>query len=73
MCTRVSPADGSDLGPLGIVLCSIKLGSCEFNHKFLLYRNLSVVILDLDFAKCFSVGTKWNAQDSFIHIKFTNL
>ena len=46
--TVVSSADELDLGPLGIALCSVKLGSWLFEHKFILCKNfLCAVIFDL--------------------------
>ena len=52
---QVTSADASHVGPLGMVLCSIRLGLCIFQDYLKVCQNvLHVVILGRDFAKCFS-------------------
>ena len=49
---KVNSQDGSNLGHIGDVICSVTLGSCEIEHKFLVYKHLlHPVILGLDFAQ----------------------
>ena len=61
---KVSSANGSNLGPIGVVICSLILGSHEFKIKFIACKNLSCpVILGLYFAQDFRVGIDWNNQD----------
>ena len=50
----VSSADGSNLGPIGVVIYSLILGAHEFEHKFIVCKHLlHPVILELDFAHDF--------------------
>ena len=69
MGVRKSSADRSDLRHIGMTVCSIKLGSREFNHIFIVCKNLvHSFILGLDFAKCFRIGIDGNSHDQHIYI-----
>ena len=35
---RVISAYRTNLGPVGVVICSLILGTCKFKHKFILYK-----------------------------------
>ena len=60
---KISSADGSNLGPMGIVVCSLILGAHEFEHKFIVCEHLlHPVILGLDFAHDFTAGLDWSNQ-----------
>ena len=59
---KVSSADGSNLGPTGVVICSLLLGTCE--QKFIVCKNLlHPVISGLGFAQDFRVRIDRNNQD----------
>ena len=59
----MSLADGSDLGPIGIILCSFILGAQKLEHKFVECKSLlHPFLLGLDFAPEFRVGMDWNSQ-----------
>ena len=46
-----------------MLFCSVTLGTCEFDHKFIVCTNLLCqVILCLDFAQNFRTGIDWNNQ-----------
>ena len=50
--TRVSSADGSNLGPIGTFMCSVTYCAHEFEDKFIVCRHLLYpVVLGLDFTK----------------------
>ena len=51
---KVTSAYRSNLGPIGIIMCSLILGACEFEHRFIACKHvLCPVILGLDFAQDF--------------------
>ena len=54
---KVISADGSNLGPIGVVICSLILDACKFECKFIVCKKiLQPVILGLDFVQEFRVG-----------------
>ena len=60
---ELTSGDGSNLGQLGIALCSIRLGSCIFQHHFIVCQSLMCAgILGIDFAKSCWIGTYWNGS-----------
>ena len=40
-----SSADGSNLGPIGVVLCTFPLGTCECEHMFIVCKYLLCPLL----------------------------
>ena len=47
---KISSANGSNLGPIGVVICSIIFGACQLEHNFIVCKHLlQPVILGLDF------------------------
>ena len=56
-----SSAVRSNLGHIGVFMCSLILGTHKFEHKFIVCKHLLCpVILESDFAQDFRVGTNWN-------------
>ena len=58
-----SLVDGSNIGPVEYVICSLTLGACEFKHKVIACKDvLASVILGLDSTQNFRVGTDSSKQ-----------
>ena len=52
MNAKMTTADGSNLGTLGIVLCSVRLGLHIFQHYFIVCQSLlHAVMLGIDIEK----------------------
>ena len=66
---KVTSPNGSNLGPLRIILCSVNLGSGVFHHCFIGEKILSTQsFLGFDFVQCFSVGIDWNSSgEIYLH------
>ena len=61
---KASLADGSNLQPIGVFICSIRSGAHEFEHKFIVCKHLLCsVILGLDCAQDLRLGINLNYQD----------
>ena len=60
---KVSSAEGSNLGPTEVAICSLILGAHEFECKFIVCKHLLCpIILGFDFAQDFRVGMDLNNQ-----------
>ena len=60
---KASLKDRSNLGPSGIVICSVMLGAHEIYHKFIVCENLLCLsVLGLDFPQNVRIGIDWNNQ-----------
>ena len=61
--SEVISTDGSNLGPIRVVMCSLILGAHEFKHNFIVCKDLfCTVILGLDFSQDFRVEINWSKQ-----------
>ena len=59
----VKNASGQSMGPIGICRTKIVLGPKSFTHDFIVCQDLtSSLILGLDFASKFKIGTDWTSD-----------
>ena len=59
----VKNASGQSMGPIGICHAKIVLGPKSFTHDFIVCQHLtSSLILGLDFASKFKIGTDWTSD-----------
>ena len=57
---RVGQADGTRLGPKGLVRLLIKINDNHFEHLFIVCQNLKQPLLfRMDFAQCYKIGISW--------------
>ena len=69
---KVSSSNRSNLGPLRVAIFLLILGTCEFEHKFIVCKHLlHPVILGLDLSQDFRVEIDWNNHANYIDTKTT--
>ena len=58
---RVGQADGTSLGPRGLVRLLIKIIDNHFEHLFIVCQNLKQpLLLRIDFAQHYKIGIDWD-------------
>ena len=63
----VKNASGQSMGPIGICRAKIILGPKSFTHDFIVCQDLtSSLILGLDFASKFKIGTDWTSGELYV-------
>ena len=60
---KVIGADGGDLGSMGIVQLTLRIGNSKVKQDFIMCRELRRnIILGVDFAKCNCAGIQWTTN-----------
>ena len=60
---KVIGADGGDLGSMGIVQLTLRIGTSKVTQDFIVCRELRRnIILGVDFAKCNCAGIQWTTN-----------
>ena len=58
---KVGQADGTSLGPKGIVRLLIKINNNHFEHLFIVCQTLKQTLLfGMDFVQCYKIGIDWD-------------
>ena len=58
---KVGQADGTSLGPKGLVKLLIEINDNHFKHQFIVCQNLTQTLLfGMDFAQHYKIGIDWD-------------